>query len=39
MKIKTSKNKIISLMNEINEAKKDPEFRKELRKFIKVTTS
>ncbi len=27
------------LMAEIKEAKKDPQFRKELKQFIKVTTS
>lgn len=27
------------LMNEIEEAKKDPEFMKDLKKFIKITTS
>jgi len=27
------------LMNEIEEAKKDPQWRKELKKFIKITTS
>jgi len=27
------------LMNEIEEAKKDPQWRKELRQFIKITTS
>jgi hypothetical protein len=28
-----------SLMTEIEEAKKDPQWRKELKQFIKITTS
>jgi len=38
-KTKYSKRSLNNLMKEIKEAKKDPEFRKELRKFIKATTS
>lgn len=38
-KHKTSAKSWNTFVAEVNEAKKDPEFMKELRKFIKVTTS
>ncbi len=41
-KVFTKKKKTQSwekLMTEIEEAKKDPQWRKELRQFIKITTS
>ena len=39
MTSKKDKLEWINLINEIKKAKKDPEFMKEVRKFIRITTN